>query len=126
MCNFKKSQSIQIVNKTNNAIIAGQAKVADTTIKRIVGLLNRKEFSQGEALVINPCSSIHTFFMRFAIDVVFIDRKNKVMRSISNLKPWRLSGICFSAVFCIELPTGTIEKAHINPGDTIYFSPPIS
>lgn len=96
--------------------------MADTPFKRMKGLLGRSYFNQKEALIIKPCNSIHTFFMRFAIDVIFADKQNRVVKTISNLKPWRLSGMYLSASFCIELPAGTIASSSTREGDSLLFS----
>ncbi|MDD5681431.1 MAG: DUF192 domain-containing protein, partial [Candidatus Omnitrophica bacterium] len=66
---------------------------------------------------IKPCNSIHTFFMRFAIDVIFVDSKNRIIRTIRNMRPFRISGIYLSALFSIELPAGTLEKTSTQTGD---------
>ncbi len=112
---------MQIINQTKNTILADQAELCQTFLKRIIGLLNRKELKKGEALLIKPCNSIHTLFMRFPIDVVFLDRKNRVIKILPYLKPWRLSGIYLSAGLCLELPAGTIESSHTSIGDILSF-----
>ena len=112
---------MKIINHTKNTILAEKVEVAHTLCKRMVGLLNRREFHRGEALIIKPCNSIHTLFMHFPIDVVFVDRQNRVIKIISRLKPWRLSGIYLSAQLCIELPAGTIESTHTCTGDPLSF-----
>lgn len=69
-----------------------------------------------------PCQSVHTFFMRFPIDVIFVDSKNSVIKTYHNLKPWRMSGFFFSACFCIELPTGTLTNTNTQVGDHLIVS----
>ncbi len=76
----------------------------------MVGLLNRQSLEDGEALIITQCNSIHMFFMRFAIDCIFIDANNCIVGLVKNIKPWRLSSIYFKANFVIETPVGVIEK----------------
>lgn len=114
---------MEIVNKTKNTILAHQVEIADTFLKRMRGLLNSKEFKKGRALVIKPCCSIHTFFMPFPIDVVFLNKQNRAIKTIACLKPWRLSGIYFSSHLCLELPVGTIESSQTLPGDILTFIP---
>jgi len=113
---------VRIINKTKNTVLAQKASFADTPFKRMKGLLARKELEPAEGLILKPCQSIHTFFMRFAIDVVFVDRDNRIIKTISGLKPWRLSSICFPAQSCIELPEGTIASSLSSPGDFLSFS----
>ena len=112
---------MKIYNQTRNIPIADQASTADTFLSRMVGLLNRHALSDGEALVITRCNSIHMLFMKFPIDAVFIDQKNYVVGLVKNIKPFQLSRIFWSAVAVIELPAGTIEKTRCAMGDRILF-----
>lgn len=112
---------MQIINKTRNTVLAEEAIVADTPWQRMKGLLGRKDLKKGEALIIKPCNSIHSCFMRFAIDVIFADSNHKIIGIITHLKPWRFSGIYLSAKFCIELPAGTVDSTHPSIGDSLSF-----
>ncbi|HEV3233554.1 MAG TPA: DUF192 domain-containing protein [Candidatus Dormibacteraeota bacterium] len=82
--------------------------MADSSWKRFVGLMGRASLPAGEGLWIEPCNSIHMFFMRFAIDAVFLDRDNRVKRVVRDLKPWRVSPIVFGARTVVELPAGSV------------------
>ena len=108
---------MKVINKTRQATLAENAAVAKTPLKRMIGLLNRKGFEPGEALIIKPCNSIHTFFMRFPIDVIFVDRDSRITRTIRSMRPFRISGIYLNALFSIELPAGTLEKTSTQIGD---------
>lgn len=110
-----------IINKTKNTVIAEKVVIADKPLKRMKGLLGRRDFRVGEALVIKPCNSIHTFFMRFPIDVLFVDRDNRVIKAISNLKPFRLTAIHFNAALVIELPQATIQSTATQKSDCLIF-----
>lgn len=110
---------MKIINKTKNTVLAQNTVVADTVFRRIKGLLGRKDFIKGEALVIKPCNSIHTFFMQFPIDVLFVDKHNQVIKVISSLKPFRLTYIYFDAAFVIELPVGTTQSTFTYKGDIL-------
>jgi len=110
---------MKISNESKNTTVADKAVMADNILTRIKGLLGRKEFSAGEALVLRPCNSVHTFFMRFPIDVLFIDRNNYVVGVVSALKPARLSKVFFRSACAIELPIGTIQSARISKGDLL-------
>jgi uncharacterized membrane protein (UPF0127 family) len=70
--------------------------------------MGRASLPAGDGLWIEPCNSIHMFFMRFAIDAVFLDRDNRVKRVLRNLKPWRVSPIVFGARTVVELPAGSV------------------
>lgn len=92
--------------------------VADNPWTRMVGLLGKQDLSAGEALLIRPCSSVHTYFMRFSLDVIFLDREYRVLKVVRNLKPFRFSGARRSHVV-IELPAGALGGIDIEPGDQL-------
>jgi len=92
--------------------------VADTSEKRRVGLLRHERLAPGEGLWIKPCESVHTFFMKFAIDLVYIDKKLKVRKVRKAVPPWRLSA-CLTAHSILELPAGTIEQTGTQAGDEL-------
>lgn len=110
---------MKIVNKTKGTILADNSIIAHSLLKRTIGLLNRKCLKAGEALIISPGNSIHTFFMRFAIDVVFINKNNKVIKTISCLRPFRLSQVYWLSSKVIELPAGIISSTHTQEGDLL-------
>ncbi|MBT3319642.1 MAG: DUF192 domain-containing protein [Clostridia bacterium] len=86
---------------------------ASTFGKRLVGLMGKKELQKDEAMRLMPCSSIHTCFMKFAIDVVFLDKKNKVVDTIKSLPPWKFNAYSKSAYQVVEMAVGAIERAGI-------------
>ena len=105
-------------NQTRNTVLGGAVDVADSSQKRRTGLLKHTGLEEGEGLWILPCESVHTFFMKFAIDLVYVDKKNKVRKVCRAVPPWRLSA-CLSAHSIIELPAGTIERTGTQPGDEL-------
>lgn len=113
---------MKLYNSTQNNEIADSTKVADNFILRSVGLLSKKSFSQGEALVIKPCCSVHTFFMRFAIDVLFVNKKNEVIALYKNVQPWRVLPIHPTSFYVVELPAGTVSNKNISKGDLIQIN----
>jgi uncharacterized membrane protein (UPF0127 family) len=112
---------VRIVNTTRGLELAANAQRADTFLTRLVGLLGRSSLKTGEALVIEPCSSVHTAFMRFTIDVVFIDKARHVVRVAPNMRPFRIGGLFSGARAVIELPKGTIEASGTARGDDLAF-----
>jgi uncharacterized membrane protein (UPF0127 family) len=94
---------------------------AGTGAKRSKGLLGRKSLPPGGGLWIVPCESVHTFWMQFPIDLVYIDRQRRIKKLRSNVPPWRLSA-CLSAHSILELPSGTIQSTSTQVGDTLEFS----
>jgi len=108
-----------IFNQTKNTIIAKQAAMADTFRARLVGLLNRESIDDNEALIITQCQSIHMFFMRFAIDAIFVDKNNSVVGLVNNIQPGHLSPFFPRSSYCIETAVGAIQKSDTSIGDTI-------
>jgi uncharacterized protein len=108
-----------LVNTTKATVLASQVVIAGTVLTRLRGLLGKKEFAKGQALIIKPCNSIHTLFMRFPIDVLFADKNNHVIAAISALQPFRISRLYFNASYTVELPTGSIEATSTSPGDLL-------
>ena len=109
-------------NTRNSRQLADNVTVADNLFTRMKGLLGKNEMMQGEALWIKPCTSVHTFGMKFPIDVIFLNRKNRVAALIENMQQNRLTRLYLSAVSTLELPAGTIEKTDIRVGDEIEIS----
>jgi len=113
---------IKILNLTRNITLTENTIIADSFFSRLQGLLGKDGLARGEGLILKPCDSIHTFFMRFAIDVVFVDRNNRVIRLYHSLRslcvlPSTLflwTGITASSVFIIRLNPG--ELAGYSPG----------
>ena len=113
---------LKISNLTRQTILAENAEVARTSAARQKGLLGRTSLPEGGGLWIIPCESVHTFFMKFPIDLVYINRKNIVKKVRRNVGPWKLSA-CLSAHSIIELPVGAIDRSQTGPGDKIEFMP---
>ena len=111
----------QVLNRARGTVLATRLEVADSAPKRTKGLLGRDSLGSGEGLWIIPCESVHTFFMRFPIDLVYLDRKNKIKKARSAVGPWRMSA-CLSAHSVLELPAGTIRNTQTKPGDVLEFS----
>ena len=78
---------------------------------------------EGGGLVIEPCNSIHMFFMRYPLDVVFTDAEGRVLFMYRGIKPWRMGRIVRGAKRAIELPEGTLERTHTEIGDSLKLRP---
>lgn len=115
-------QRLRILNETRGTVLATNAEIADTPSKRSKGLLGRKTLASGEALWIIPCESVHTFWMQFAIDLVYLDRRHRVVKIRTDVPPWRLSA-CLRAHSIIELPAGALRDTETSPGDQLAFLP---
>jgi uncharacterized membrane protein (UPF0127 family) len=105
-------------NITRGVVLADSADLADTSAKRRTGLLKHSELKPGEGLWIVPCESVHSFFMKFTIDVLYLDRARKVRGLRNRMKPWRVSA-CLPAHSVLELPAGMIEQTGTLKGDQL-------
>ncbi len=109
-----------VANETRNTTIGRDVLLANSSEERRTGLLKQDSLAQGTGLWINPCEGIHTFFMRFAIDVIFLDKQNRVRKIRPALRPWRLSA-CITAKSVLELPAGTAQQTGTEVGDQLVF-----
>jgi len=110
---------MKIINLTKNTTLAQEAVIAGSLLKRAIGLLGKRELPDGQALIIKPCKSVHTFFMRFSVDLLFVDRGERVVKILQRLPPFRLSSICLNADYVIELPAGKIVLTRTTINDRI-------
>ncbi len=99
--------------------IAENLEVAATVWSRFVGLMFRRELPAGRGLLIRPCSSIHMFFMRFPLDVLFVDGEGRVVRVLDSIRPWRASMPVRGARAAIELPAGTASRYGVVAGTLV-------
>lgn len=103
----------------NGVDLVRDLRVADNFWTRFVGLQFAKALPEGHGLLITPCNSVHMFFMRFPIDVVFLTKDLVVERLLSDLPPWRVSPVVFGAHQTLELPAGTIARFGLKEGDRL-------
>jgi uncharacterized protein len=109
-------------NLGTGGIVATHVELAVESESRRRGLLGRDSLDAGSALIIAPCSSIHTFFMRFDIDVAFVARDGCVLKTCAAI-PRRRIAFSFGAFAAIELPAGTLAKADAKAGDILALIP---
>ena len=105
-------------NKTRDTVLGESVEIADTSEKRRVGLLKYERLDSGSGLWIVPCESVHTFFMKFPIDLIYLDKHRKVRKVRHAVAPWRLSA-CLTAHSILELPAGTAKTSGTLPGDEL-------
>lgn len=112
-----------VVDATRGVVVARRVQRADTFARRLVGLLGRPELGEDEGLWIEPCDSIHTFFMRFPIDVAFLDPRGTVIRRLERLPPWRATRLHTQARACLELAPGVLERKGVRDGAHLLLVP---
>jgi uncharacterized membrane protein (UPF0127 family) len=106
----------------SQTVIATMVETAFDSTARRRGLLGRTSFEPRSALIIAPCSAIHTFFMRMVIDVVFASRDGRVLKTYSRVPRWRVA-FARGGFAAIELPEGTVEEVSIRDGDRLHLLP---
>ena len=102
-------------------VLAENTRLANHFWSRFKGLLGTQELKTGDALLLVPCNSIHTFGMTFAIDALFLDNENKILSMLEVLPPWKMSKIVWKAKKVLELPAHTIQKHSLQLGEEILF-----
>src|SRR6478672_5819605 len=100
------------------AVVCERCEIPESAFGRTRGLLGRDGLKRGEGMLIDRAGSVHMFFMRFPIDVVFLDRNRKVVRIVHGLRPWRVAG-ARKAVAALELPVGAAGEAGLEEGDVL-------
>ena len=105
----------------NGTVVCKNCEIADRTLGRMRGLLGRSGLDPGEGMLIDPAPSVMTFFMRFPIDVVFIDKAHNIVKVTHSLVPWRTAG-ARGASAALELPAGTAIALGLEPGMTLVFA----
>jgi uncharacterized membrane protein (UPF0127 family) len=111
---------LRIRNLTRDTMLASAAEAADTSRKRRTGLLKHQRLPEGEGLWIAPCEAVHTIGMKFPIDVLFLDRRKKVLKVRKDMPPVRLA-MCWRAHSVLELPAGTAAATGTLEGDQLQF-----
>lgn len=111
---------ITVNNVTKTSVLADRAGVANTPETRNRGLLKHTTLEKGDGLWISPTQAVHMFFMKFALDLVYLDRQKRVVKVRRNVKPWRISA-AWGANSVLELPVGTIEDSRTEAGDQLEF-----
>lgn len=117
-----KSGAAVAVRKRDGGVVCERCTLAATPLSRMRGLLGRRALGRDEGVLLRPAGSVHTAFMRFAIDVVFVDRDLVVRRVVSELPPWRTAA-SRRAKAALELAAGEAARRGIEPGDQLELAP---
>ena len=115
----RQRRLVKVVNLTRGTLLGDRIEVADTSLSRFLGLIPKRGLNAGEGLWIKPSSGVHMFWMRFAIDVIGLDRNKRVVRLWRNLKPWRMTSVSMKMQIALELPVGQIDACEVQLGDVI-------
>jgi uncharacterized membrane protein (UPF0127 family) len=117
-----RARVVELRSDNEGSVACERCTLADDPLTRLKGLLGRRELPAGEGLLLRPTGAVHTLFMRFPIDVVFLDRDLRVVAVANELKPWRAAGRR-GAKAVLELAAGEVERRHIRLGDRLAIVP---
>jgi uncharacterized membrane protein (UPF0127 family) len=113
---------VALVNERTRAAIATEVELASTRASRRRGLLGRDRLDPSSALMLTPCLAVHTAFMRFPIDIVFLDQDGYAVKLVNDVQPWRMAAAA-RAHTVIELSAGSLRRHAIALGDRLYLRP---
>jgi len=113
---------MRITNTTRGTVLAASARKAEGFLARGRGLMFSATLPEGSGLVIEPCSSVHMFFMRYPLDVLFLDKEGRVLFMYKGIKPWRMGRVVRGARTAVELPVASIERSGTEVGDQVSLS----
>lgn len=111
-----------LVNERTQAPVATSVELAVTRASRRRGLLGRDHLGTSAALILAPCAAVHTAFMRFAIDLVFLDRDGCAVKMLADVRPWRIA-VAMRAYAVVEMAAGSLRRHAIARGDRLYLQP---
>jgi len=112
---------IRVVNRTSEVVLAEQAELADNYWTRFLGLMGRRELPASTGLVLKPGGGIHMWFMRIPLDVIHVDKQDRVTHVLRGIKPWRFGPLFVGGKLAIELPVGASSETQV--GDLIDVTP---
>lgn len=117
---------LMVTNQTMNTVLCPAAVIADTALTRLFGLLGHAPLAPAEGLLIKPSSGVHTWGMRFAIDIVALSRDNCVLGVWNSVGPWHVRGLSFRTWSILELAPGAIHRSATSIGNQIHMAPVLS
>lgn len=119
---LRADQRLQVCNATRSSLVVQELSLALSPWRRLRGLLGLRELRPGQGLLL-PCNGVHTLFMTFAIDVLFLDDEGRVVELRAVLPPWRATPLFGAALAALELPAGQAATTGTTRGDRLIFEP---
>ena len=113
-----------LINNDTKERLVRKLIIANTFKKRFLGLMTSKELPSDEGLILIPCRGVHTFFMNFPIDVLYLDKENRITEIFTHVKPWELLPVRKKTYSVIELPAGTIAGTRTKKGHRLSTNSP--
>ena len=116
--------ALKLVRRSDQAVVASNALLADTFWTRLKGLIGKKSLADGEGLLFPKCNDIHMWMMSISIDVLFLKKTDEqswvILKPVAQLKPWKVLPVaCFKADDTLELPVGIIERLNLKAGEVL-------
>jgi len=121
---MRRCRHVEVANVTRGTVLGSEIRVADSSWSRLIGLLGSSGLRAGSGLLIAPSSGVHTFGMRFPIDVVALDRQMRVRGVWENLGPFRVAALGLQIRKVLELPVGAIRESHTQVNDQLVLQEP--
>jgi uncharacterized membrane protein (UPF0127 family) len=119
-----KLKVFSVRNERTGGMLATNAKLASSFAARFMGLMFRARLEEGGGILLTSSSSIHSFFMRFRFDALYLDREGRVVKVVAAMRPWRMSLGGKGAKHTLELPAGSAERTATRAGDMLVFEAP--
>ncbi len=110
---------MKIFHRSTGRCLAERVELANTFFKRLRGLMFRRHLPPAEALWLRPCNGVHTFWMFFAIDVIFLDRELRIVKLVENMRPFRMTKPHLAARSVLEVRAYTISQVDLKVGDQL-------
>lgn len=117
-----QKKTVRATNSTRGTLVGDCIRVAETGLTRVVGLLGERDLLPGDGLLILPSQGVHTWGMKFPIDIAVLDGEWKVIAIRRNMRPFRITGLFWNAAAVLELPSGVMDSTSTVVGDAIEFS----
>lgn len=114
---------VAVFNASKQTVVAERVSVASSVWQRGRGLMLRSSLEPGSGLLIDPCSSIHSMWMRFPIDVLYVSSADVVVRVAEAMPPWRIGPLFTGAAYVVELPAGSAAASRTEAGDQLTYEP---
>ena len=115
----RQKRLVTVANLTRGTLLGDRIEIADTSLSRFLGLIPKRGLNAGEGLWIKPSSGVHTFFMRFPIDVIGLDKNMRVIKLWRTLVPYRITSVSLQLRSVIELSSGRIAECGVQLGDVL-------
>jgi uncharacterized membrane protein (UPF0127 family) len=118
---ISRGQLLRVHDLDRDRVLVERLALALGPLSRLRGLLARPALEEEEGMLLRPCSGVHTFFMRFSIDVLFLDREGRIVALRDGLAPWRVTPVFGEALAVLELRGGRAARGGVELGDRLGF-----